>query len=54
MSRSFIYPWRIEGRQTAFHPWAVITLQTHIATAAREAERLRVVGKFYSTRVRAN
>lgn len=51
---SFIYPWRVEGRQTAFHPYVTLSNQRHLNQAITESTRQKELCRFYSTRVRPN
>jgi hypothetical protein len=51
----FIFPWRVEGRQTAFHPWVPVSVRHKtLSGSVAEADRQKRIGKFYATRVRPN
>ena len=45
--------WHIEGRATPFSPWVVLRPARVLEEALAEADRLRRVYRYYSTRVRA-
>lgn len=51
---TFVWPWRVEGRQTGFHPWVIVSFHQHLGVAVREADRLERVGRFYAIRTRPN
>lgn len=51
---AFLWPWRIEAKQSAFHPWVTVSHQRHLVTACQLADRQKAITKAYAVRVRPN